>query len=174
LKMKGVGMNTTASPKRANNEPAAWEAVLSAIVSGLVLWGAWYFFGERLQSPDRAWYAWIRPIVLAVGGLLGLVAAALLAVRHPGGREVLKLAAATIPVFLAAGLIIVPFRFAGEVAQRLSGGIDFPTFSDLLDRVSNSPLLIGNLVIVALIILIALLGQLGKSGGSRHDGVEKR
>ena len=167
-------MSTSGMSKRAENEPAAWEAVVSAIVSGLVLWVAWYFFSERLQTPGTAWYAWIRPGGLVVGGLLGLVAAGLLAVRHPSGREVLKLAVATIPAFLAVGLFIVPFRFVGEVAQRFSGGIDIPAFGDLLDRVRNSPLLIGNIVIVALIILVALVGQLGKPKPSGHDGAEQR
>ena len=167
-------MNTIGGPKRANNEPAAWEAVLSALVSGLVLWGAWYFFSERVQSPGAVWYAWIRPIVLAIGGILGLIAAGLLAVRHPGGREVLKLAAATIPVFLTVGLVIVPFRFAGEVARRLPNGIDLPAFGDMLDRIRNSPLLIGNIAIVALIILVALAGQIGKSRSSGRDRANNR
>lgn len=162
-------MATMDRERQADNIPAAWEAVASALVSGVVLWAAWAFYSERLQATGAAWHDWIGPLVLALGGVLGLVAAALLALRRPSGREVLQVAGATIPLFLAVGLLFVPFRVAGEIAGRLSHGIALPAFGDLVERLRQSPPFIANIAIVALIILVAIVGQVTKPRATRED-----
>ena len=156
-------MATTDRQPYADNTPAAWEGVATALGSGVVLGAAYIVATARLHAPGAAWHDWIRLMPLACGGGLGLVAALLLALRRPAGRDVLRLAVGSIPLFLAVGLLLLPFRIAGEFIGRRSGGIALPTIGDLLDRLRHNPLPLANLALVVLIIVVALIGQRGKS-----------
>lgn len=170
-------MNTMTGPKKSNNAAATWEALLSAVAGVVVLWATWFFYNDRLRSPGTEWYAWIRPTLLVLGGILSLVAAALLAARRPSGRVTLRLAIGTIPVFLATGLVIVALRFVGfivDVGRGVVNNADQLTVDTLLDRLRLSPLALANVIVVALIILVVLLSKAGKSGVSQHDQPDER
>lgn len=170
-------MRATINSKRSDEAPPRWVAPLSALTGVAALWAAWAFYHERLLAPGVEWYAWIRPALLALGGALGLVAAPLLAARRPGGATVLRLAIGTIPLFFLAGLAVVALRFARFIAgtgRDIANGTGRPDLGVLLDRLWSSPLTLANIVVVALVLLIALVSKAGKHEGARRDQPDVR
>ncbi len=170
-------MDMMSGRKGPNNAASIWEGLLGAAAGVGLLWAAWAFYHDHLGWPGIEWYAWIRPALLVLGGVLSLVAAALLAARRPEGRGVLRLAIGTIPVFFAAGLVVVALRFVGFVGDVAGGAVGNPdqlTIDALLDRLRFGPLALANVIVVALIILPALFNKAGRSGGAEHERADER
>lgn len=157
--------------KRASEDKAL--AALSALGGGIVILGTWLFYRERLVAPAGNWLAWLQPTLLAIGGVLALIAAAQVATRRPGGRETLRLALSVVPVILATRLIVVGVRVlvlaAGwlwENAATLSPG----TVGAAAERLVQSPRNLANLIVVALIVLVAAVATALATKERRDEG----
>lgn len=149
-----------------------WAAPLSAIVGSAALWLVAFLSTDRLRADGIEWYAWPRLALLALGGTLGLAAAALLALRRPSGRIALQLAIGTVPLFLAISLATAAVRAFAGAAGWLHRGADPAVVGALFGRLRHSPLALANIAIVALIVVVAVWGEAARSSRARrgaHD-----
>jgi hypothetical protein len=168
-------MNTPPNPEQSSGADRYWEALLYAVAGGIVLVGTWYFFGRHLLASDTEWYAWIRPMLLALGGVLCLFAAVLTAARHPSGRDLLQLAVGIIPLVFAIGLLILPLRFIGGVMDWIGGNAALPSFDGVIDRLwSSQQRLALNLAVIAAVILLGILGHSAKSRAEQEEQRSKQ
>ena len=161
----------TIERRQAHDELPHWlAAVLSAVAGGLVLWGTWFWYGERLPLFGADWLAWVQPILLVCCGLLCFVAAALLAVRHPRGREVAGVALGFIPVILAARLVVVALRAIGKALGWFGANATELTVGNFFGWLRDHPRSVAvNLVILAVVIIGAYLKD---RDGAADSGAE--
>lgn len=154
-----------------SHREALLEALLYAVAGAVILLGTWFFFGSRLRGPGVEWYGWIRPILLAIGGLLCFVAAALAALRRRSAWDVIQLGVGMIPLTLALGLLLLPIRFVGNLLGWMGGDASFPSFDAIVDRLWSSPLKLAiNVAVIAVVILLGLLGRSAKARSEQHGG----
>jgi len=122
--------------------------LLSAVAGVTALWATWFFYKDSLSSPEFHWYLWIQPILMVLAGVLSLVAAGLLLMRKPIGKELLSAALSIIPLILAIRLVIVVMIFVGNVIR---WGYD----GTLLDWIHHfslaSPKIVISLAVIAAI-----------------------
>ncbi|MBP1996542.1 hypothetical protein [Paenibacillus eucommiae] len=160
-------MNENSKKGQQDNGSLDWNASLLSLISLaagiMILWATWFFYKDALDTPGFPWYRWIQPILMVLGGILSLIAAALLLMRRDSGMAVLKTAVGIIPVILALRLLIVIIIFIGKAFDG--------TIMARLNDITMSPLKIT--INVAVVVVIILLVQLGKAGKSKSDKAMK-
>jgi hypothetical protein len=137
-----------------------------------VLGGTWLFYRERLGAPGFDLLSWVQPALLTIGGLLGVLGAGLVLARHPRGQTVLGLAVGTIPLILAARLIVVVLRGLGLLGRSIADGGFLAGTAAIVDRARLNPLSLAiNLTILIVLIVVAVLRTARQSGESpeMHD-----
>ena len=144
--------------------------IIAAVAGVLLLAATWFFYKDTWSAAGFEWYQWIRPGLMVLASILCLIAAALLVLRKPAGRDVLLMAACVVPLILLVGLITVALRLVVNVGSRIAdtlGSIVDGTFSVQLS-VEPRHIAIGAVILaVVLLVTAASAMKSGKSPGEK-------
>lgn len=144
-------------------------AVLSAAAGTFVLWLTWYYYHDALGVPVLDWLGLIQPMLMVVGGVMGLVAAALLAFGHSAGRDVLKMAFSILPMILALRLVVLLMRvivfMVGWGLNNAGGVMDGTAFVDVRLSLFN----IANIVVLVAFVVYLGVRKRTQGPGTRND-----
>jgi hypothetical protein len=148
-----MAMNTT-NQEISTDQTPKWLITLFAFIAAVLgvaaLWVAWFQYGEILNQPQANWYVWIRPVLMAVVGILCLVALVLFVAGRPSAWSVLVGGLSIIPIILFSNLVILILRVIQNIMQ---GNTD-----PFLSRFSESPLKVILNIIVVVIVLSVIQG----------------
>jgi hypothetical protein len=152
-KTKGFAMSINSSEHEGHQMPR-WLTKLLPLIATVVgagaLWIAWFQYIGIMDQPQSEWYAWIRPVLMSLVGLLCMMAAILFMTAKPSAWSVFVGGLSIIPIMLFSNLVILIFRVIQNI---MLGDVD-----PFLSRVSSSPLKVILNIMVVLIVLSVIQG----------------
>lgn len=147
-------MNTTPKEKLPDQTPK-WLANLlpfiSTILGSAAIWFAWFRYNSIVIRPEFHWYDWIQPALIALMGILCLLATLLFILGKPSGLSVLTYGLSIVPLILFSNLVILVFRIIQNIIQGNA--------QSFFDNLFAQP---RNMVIPVVVIVLILLGYLEK------------
>jgi hypothetical protein len=150
---KGFAMSINSSEQVGGQVPKWLKNLLpliAAVLGAGALWVARLQYISIMDQPQSEWYAWIRPVLMGLVGILCIMAAFLFIIGKPSAWSVFVGGLSIIPIMLFSNLVILIFR----VIQNVMQGDANP----FLSRVSSSPLKVILNIIVVVIILSVIQG----------------